>query len=105
MSRKRKVILPKISIIIPSYNKSKYLTYTLQSIIDQKYPNLEVLIQDGGSTDGSVEIIKKFAKSNRKIIKWVSKKDDGQVKAINQGLRKASGEVVTFINADDVYKQ
>lgn len=95
--------LPKISVIIPSYNKVEYIWQTLQSIIDQKYPNIEIIVQDGGSTDGSVEIIKKYALKYPQIIKWVSKKDKGQVDAINKGLQKAKGDILTFINADDIY--
>ena len=97
--------LPEISIIIPSFNKVRFIESTLQSIVDQKYPNLEVIIQDGGSTDGSLEIIKRFANSYPKIICWESKKDKGQTDAINSGLKKATGEVVTYLNADDVYKK
>lgn len=97
-------VFPKISIVIPSYNKVKYIQETLESIVSQRYPNLEVIIQDGGSTDGTLEIIKKYAKKYPKIISWVSKKDKGQVDAINRGLRKARGNIVTYINADDVYE-
>lgn len=97
--------LPKISIVIPSYNKVKYIQETLDSIASQNYPNLEVIIQDGGSTDGTVEIIRQFAKKYPKTIKWISKKDKGQVDAINKGLKKAIGDVLTFINADDVYEK
>ncbi len=96
--------LPKISIVIPSYNKAKYIQETLESIVSQKYANLEVIIQDGGSTDGTLEIIKKYAKKYPKIISWVSKKDKGQTDAINKGLIKARGEVLTYINADDLYE-
>lgn len=97
--------LPKISIVIPSYNKVNYITATLQSIVDQKYPNLEVLVQDGGSTDGTVDVINKFAKKYPKIFKWVSKKDNGQVDAINTGFKNASGEIFAYINADDVFSK
>lgn len=97
--------LPKISIIIPSYNKAKFVKETLNSIIDQKYPDLEVIIQDGGSTDGTLEIIKRFAKRYSKIISWESKKDKGQTDAINKGLKKANGEVIAYLNADDIYKK
>jgi glycosyltransferase involved in cell wall biosynthesis len=97
--------LPKISIVIPSYNKVKYIQQTLESIFSQKYPNLEVIIKDGGSVDGSVEIIRKFAKKYPTKIKWVSKKDKGQVDAINKGLKQATGDILTFINADDLYKE
>lgn len=93
---------PKISIIIPSYNKVKYIGSTLDSIVFQKYPNCEVIIQDGGSKDGTLEVIKEYAK-RWPFIKWESKADRGQVDAINKGLRKSTGEIATFINADDVY--
>ncbi len=95
----------KISIVIPSYNKVNYIKRTLQSIVDQKYPNLEIIVQDGGSTDGSVSIIKSFAKKYPAIFKWESKKDNGQVDAINKGLKKSKGDILTYINADDVYKR
>lgn len=96
--------LPKISIVIPSFNKAYYIRETLQSIVDQHYSNLEVIIQDGGSTDGSLEIIKSFHHDYPNLFRWVSKKDKGQVDAINKGLSKASGDIVTYLNADDVYK-
>jgi glycosyltransferase involved in cell wall biosynthesis len=92
---------PKISIVIPSYNKASFIGKTLESIFVQKYKNPEVIIQDGGSTDGTVEIIKNFAK--RYPIIWESKRDKGQLDAINVGLKKATGEILTFINADDCY--
>lgn len=95
---------PKISIVIPSYNKAKYIGETLDSILSQKYPNVEIIIQDGGSTDGSVEIIKSYAKKHPKHVIWISKKDKGQMDAINKGLKKAKGDIFTYINADDVYK-
>lgn len=94
---------PKISIVIPSFNKAKYIGQTLSSIVNQKYPNLEVVIQDGGSTDGTVEIIRRFANENPEVIRWKSKKDNGQLDAINKGLRKVTGDIFTYINADDIY--
>lgn len=97
--------LPKISIVIPSYNKADYIGKTLESIINQNYPCLEIIIQDGGSTDGSIDLIKKFAKKYPQIIIWVSGKDGGQLDAINQGLCKATGHLLTYINADDVYQK
>jgi len=96
--------LPKISIVIPSYNKAKYIRETLSSIFSQNYPNLEVIVQDGGSTDGTINIIKEFAKKYPRNFKWVSKKDRGQIDAINKGLKKASGDIVAYINADDIYE-
>jgi glycosyltransferase involved in cell wall biosynthesis len=94
--------LPRISIVIPSYNKGKYIEETLKSIIAQKYSNLEVIIQDGGSSDESLKIIKRYA-AKHAFIKWESKKDRGQTDAIKIGFLKASGDLYTFINADDVY--
>ena len=94
--------LPKISIIIPSYNKVNFIEDTLESIFSQNYPNLEVIIQDGGSTDGTLEIIKKYAKKYPYLI-WKSEKDEGQLDASNKGFDEATGDVVTFINADYVY--
>jgi len=96
--------LPKISIVIPSFNKKEFITETLDSVFSQNYPNLEVIIQDGGSTDGTVNIIKSFASMHSEI-RWESKKDDGQVDAINKGFKKAAGEILVYINADDVYKK
>lgn len=104
MPQKRKN-LPKISIVIPSHNKAAYIEATLHSIVTQNYPDLEVIIQDGGSTDGTVEIIKKFATRYPKLFQWESKKDKGQVDAINKGLKKATGALLAYINADDVYKK
>lgn len=94
---------PKISIVVPSYNKARFIDETLKSIFSQNYENLEVIIQDGGSTDGSVQIIKKYAK--KYPIVWVSKKDKGQWDAVNIGMKKASGQILTYINADDCYKR
>lgn len=98
------MILPKISIVIPSFNKGRFIGQTLDSIAIQKYPNLEVIIQDGGSTDGTISIIKEFAQKYPKVIRFESKKDKGQLDAINKGIGKATGEILTYINADDVYE-
>lgn len=91
----------KISIVIPSYNKSGFIGKTLESIFSQRYQSIEVIIQDGGSTDETIEIIKKFARKYPII--WESKKDKGQLDAVNIGLKKATGDILTFINADDCY--
>lgn len=97
--------IPKISIIIPSFNKVDYIRSTLSSIILQKYPNLEVIIQDGASTDGTIKIIKEYSDKYPKIFSWVSKKDNGQADAINKGCRKAKGDIITYLNADDLYSK
>lgn len=96
---------PRISIVIPSYNKHKYIGDTLKSIVAQKYSNLEVIIQDGGSTDGTLEIIKKYIKKYPKIFRFESKKDNGQLDAINKGMKKATGDILAYLNADDTYEK
>lgn len=92
--------MKKISIITPSFNQGQYLEQTIDSVLSQGYPNLEYLIIDGGSTDGSVDIIKKYAKH---LHYWVSEKDNGQSDAINKGLKLAGGEILNWINSDDWY--
>jgi len=90
---------PKISIVTPSFNQGKFLEKTIQSIINQNYPNLEYVIIDGGSTDGSQKIIKKY----QKYLKfWESKKDRGQSHAINKGFAKTDGEIMAWLNSDDI---
>lgn len=90
---------PKISIVTASYNQGQYLEDTILSVLGQGYPNLEYLIYDGASTDNSVEIIKKYEK---KIDYWVSEKDKGQADAINKGFAKATGEILMWLNSDDI---
>ena len=97
MEREKKQI--RISIIIPSFNQGMFLEETLLSVINQPYKNVEILVMDGGSTDNSVEIIKKYESF---ISYWQSKKDNGQSDAINQGFKRATGEYVTWLNSDDV---
>ena len=90
----------KISIITPSYNQGNYLEQTIDSVLSQNYQNLEYIIIDGGSTDNSVEIIKKHQKH---LHYWVSEKDSGQSEAINKGLKIAGGEIINWLNSDDYY--
>lgn len=92
---------PKISIVTPSYNQGKYIEQTIQSVLNQNYPNLEYIIIDGGSTDETVEIIKKY---EHKIHYWVSEPDKGQTDAINKGFDKCTGEIFNWINSDDFYE-
>lgn len=94
------VHLPKISVIVPSFNQADFLDRTLKSVVNQNYPNLELIVIDGGSKDHSVEIIKKY---ESKISFWVSEKDSGQSNAINKGFAKASGDLMGWLNSDDCY--
>lgn len=92
------MLYPKITIITPSFQQGQYLENTILSVLNQNYPNLEYMIFDGGSTDNSVEIIKKY---ESKLNFWSSEKDKGQSDAINKGFAKATGEIVTWLNSDD----
>ncbi|BAS59571.1 family 2 glycosyl transferase [Leptolyngbya boryana NIES-2135] len=91
---------PSISVVIPSYNQGQFIGETIQSVIDQQYPNLEILVLDGGSTDNTVEVIEQYID---RLTYWHSKKDKGQADAINQGMRLSSGEIVCWLNSDDMY--
>lgn len=92
---------PKITIITPSFNQGQYIEQTIQSVLDQNYPNLEYIIIDGGSTDNTVEIIRKYEKD---ITYWISEPDKGQSDAINKGLKLATGEIINWLNSDDYYE-
>lgn len=93
--------MPKFSIITPSFNQAAYLEETILSVINQNYKDFEYIIIDGGSEDGSREIIKKYEKH---LAYWVSVKDSGQSEAINKGLRVAKGTIITWLNSDDVFE-
>ena len=96
------MIYPKLSVIMPSFNQVDYIEASIKSVIDQNYPNLEFIIIDGGSTDGSVDIIKKY---QSQISHWVSEPDQGQANAINKGLKMATGDWLCWQNSDDIYDQ
>ena len=91
--------LPRISIIIPSFNQGTFIEETLKSVLVQDYPNLELIVMDGGSTDNTTEILKRYSD---RITHWESEKDRGQTHAINKGLARATGEVWAYLNSDDL---
>lgn len=90
---------PLVSIVTPSYNMARFLPETIESVLSQDYPHVQLIVMDGGSTDGTVEILKGYGER----IEWVSEKDGGQSDAVNKGFSRARGEIFTFLNADDVY--
>ena len=91
---------PRITIVTPSFNQGQYLEQTICSVLDQRYPNLEYFIIDGGSTDASVEIIKKYESH---LAFWESEPDRGQAHAINKGFARATGDIICWLNSDDMF--
>jgi glycosyltransferase involved in cell wall biosynthesis len=93
--------LPKISVVVPSFNQAKYLELTIRSILDQDYPDLELIVIDGGSKDESANIIRKY---ERHMKFWCSEPDGGQTQGIIKGLSHATGEILCFLNSDDLFE-
>lgn len=92
--------LPKVSIVTPSFNQGIFLEQTIRSVLDQDYPNLEYVVMDGGSTDASAEIIRRY---ESRLHFWTSEKDEGHADALNKGFSHTSGDIMAWINSDDMY--
>ena len=103
MVKSSKLPKPKISVITPSFNQGQFIEATIKSVVSQDYPDWEYIINDAGSADQSANIIKIYARKYPRQIFWRSRADQGQVAAINEGLGKATGDIIAYLNSDDYY--
>ena len=92
--------LPLVSIVTPSLNQSQFIRHTIESILSQDYPNIEYWVMDGGSQDGTVEVLKSYGEK----IRWISEPDNGQSQAVNKGWMRSHGDILGWVNADDILK-
>lgn len=92
-------MMDQISIVTATLNHARYSTQTIESVLSQNHPRTEHLVIDGGSTDDTLDILRQY----ERVLDWTSEPDDGQAQAINKGLKKSTGEIVTWLNSDDVY--
>lgn len=95
--------LPRISVVIPSYNQAIFLRQTLDSVIAQGYPNMEIYVADGGSTDDSVTILEEYSRTYPELLRFDSRPDGGHHHGVNKGIANTSGDIIAWINSDDIY--
>ena len=91
--------LPRISVVTPSYNQGQFIRATIESVLSQGYPDIEYFVMDGGSTDNTVSVLQEYGEK----LEWISEPDNGQTHAINKGIKRSTGDIIAYLNSDDVY--